>query len=101
MPVSTKAHQHQFPATPCRRTMSVTRLGVSLLNVVATIESPASHQGTERPDAKNSDVLFPARRPKKSAGAKQISSEAATISQSTACKCIALSYTTDAARRIL
>ena len=37
--------------------MSVTRFGVSLLNVVATIESPASHQGTARPDAKNSDVF--------------------------------------------
>ena len=58
----------QLPATPLRRTMSVTRFGVSLLNVVATIESPASHHGTERPDAKNSDVLLPARLPKNSAG---------------------------------
>ena len=48
--------------------MSVTRLGVSLLKVVATIERPASHQGTERPDAKNSDVLLPARLPKNRAG---------------------------------
>jgi hypothetical protein len=31
---------------------------VSLLNVVATIERPASHQGTDRPEAKNSEVLF-------------------------------------------
>ena len=58
-PVSTNAHQTQLPATPLRRTMSVTRFGVSLLNVVATIESPASHHGTERPEAKNSDVLLP------------------------------------------
>ena len=39
--------------------MSVTRFGVSLLNVVATIDRPASHHGTERPEAKNSDVLLP------------------------------------------
>ena len=52
--------------------MSVTRFGVSLLNVVATIESPASHQGTARPEAKNSEVLCPARLPKNSAGTKQI-----------------------------
>ncbi len=62
--------------------MSVTRFGVSLLNVVATIDSPASHQGTARPDTKNSDVLRPARFPKKSAGTKQTSRDAATMSQS-------------------
>jgi len=50
-PVSVKAHQRQLPATPSVRTIFATRLGVSLENVVATIESPASHQGTERPDA--------------------------------------------------
>ena len=59
MPVSRKDHQTQLPATPLRRTMSVTRFGVSLLKVVATIESPASHHGTERPEAKNSVVLCP------------------------------------------
>ena len=48
-PVSAKAHQTQLPATPLRRTMSVTRLGVSLLKVVATMDRPASHQGTARP----------------------------------------------------
>ncbi len=62
-PVRVKAHQTQLPATPWRRTMSVTRLGVSLEKVVATIDSPASHQGTARPEAKNSAVLLPARRP--------------------------------------
>src|SRR3954453_14162212 len=87
-PVSTNAHQTQFPATPLRRTMSVTRFGVSALNVVATIESPASHHGTARPEAKNSDVLRPARLPKKSAGPKQISSDARTISQSTVERCM-------------
>ena len=59
IPVRTNAHHTQFPATPFRLTMSVTRLGVSLLNVVATIESPASHQGTARPEAKNSECSFP------------------------------------------
>ena len=54
--------------------MSVTRFGVSLQKVVATIERPASHQGTERPDAKNSAVLLPDRLPKKRAGTKQIAS---------------------------
>src|SRR5512136_1164720 len=82
-PVRTKAHHTQLPATPFRRTMSVTRLGVSLLNVVATIERPASHHGTARPDAKNSDVLLPARLPKKSAGTKQTSSDRTTMTQST------------------
>ncbi len=53
--------------------MSVTRLGVSLLKVVATIERPASHHGTDRPEAKNSEVLLPARLPKNSAGTKQMS----------------------------
>jgi hypothetical protein len=57
-------------------------LGVSLAKVVATIESPASHHGTERPEAKNSEVLLPARLPKNSAGTKQINSDTATISQS-------------------
>ena len=62
--------------------MSVTRFGVSLLKVVATIESPASHQGTDRPEAKNSVVFLPARFPKKSAGTKQMTSVTATITQS-------------------
>src|SRR5262245_45452028 len=81
-PVSTNAHHCQFPATPNFRTCSVTQFGVSLLNVVATIDNPASHQGTERPEAKNSDVFLPARLPKNSAGTKQISSERMTMTQS-------------------
>ncbi len=60
-PVRVKAHQTQLPATPLRRTMSVTRFGVSLLKVVATMDSPASHQGTARPEAKNSEVFLPDR----------------------------------------
>jgi hypothetical protein len=35
------------------------------------MERPASHHGTLRPDAKNSEVLFPERFAKKSAGTKQ------------------------------
>src|SRR5947209_14696581 len=86
MPVSVKAHQRQFPATPSRRTISVTRLGVSLLKVVATIERPASHHGTQRPETKNSEVFLPARLPKKKAGTKQITIQATAINQSIQCK---------------
>src|SRR6202167_2341081 len=81
-PVSTKAHHCQLPATPYWRTCWVTQLGVSLLKVVATMESPASHQGTERPDAKNSEVFLPARFPRNNAGTKHISKVNATMTQS-------------------
>ena len=39
--------------------MFVTRFGVSVLNVVATIETPTSHHGAARPEVKNSAVLDP------------------------------------------
>src|SRR5678815_4633889 len=81
-PVRTIAHHCQFPATPYWRTCCVTQFGVSLLNVVATIDRPASHHGTERPDAKNSDVFLPARLPKNRAGTKQMRSVKTTIAQS-------------------
>ena len=81
-PVSVKAHHCQLPATPNLRTCSVTQFGVSLLKVVATIDRPASHHGTDRPEAKNSDVFLPARLPKNSAGTKQMSRVARTMSQS-------------------
>src|SRR5690348_12474173 len=87
-PVSTNAHHCQLPATPNLRTCSVTQFGVSLLNVVATIDRPASHHGTDRPDAKNSVVFLPARLPKKSAGMKHTASDAATMSQSSSCRCM-------------
>ena len=87
------AHQTQLPATPVRRTMSVTRFGVSLLNVVATMDSPASHQGTARPETKNSDVLRLARRPRKSAGPKQIARVMAITSQSMVCRCMGVVVT--------
>ena len=54
-----KAHQTQFPDTPLVRTISVTRLGVSVEKVVATMERPKSHQGIVRPERKNSEVLLP------------------------------------------
>jgi hypothetical protein len=41
--------------------MPVTASGVSAAKVVATIEVPASHQGTCRPERKNSSKLRPAR----------------------------------------
>ena len=61
MPVRRNDHQSQLSATPLSRTMFVTRLGVSVLNVVATIDTPISHHGAARPDVKNSVVLEPAR----------------------------------------
>ena len=87
-PVSVNAHHCQFPATPCVRTKLVTRFGVSLAKVVATIESPASHQGTERPDAKNSAVFLPDLFAKNSAGMKQTANDRITIIQSIKCRCM-------------
>ena len=65
----------------------MTRFGVSLLNVVATIDSPASHHGTARPEAKNSEVFRPARLPKNSAGTKQMTRQSAAMTTSMACSC--------------
>jgi hypothetical protein len=62
IPVRRNAHQTQFPETPCWRTMSVTRFGVSVENVVATMEMPSSHHGMARPDRKYWPVSRPARR---------------------------------------
>jgi hypothetical protein len=64
----------------------VTRFGVSVLNVVATIEMPTSHQGAARPEVKNSLVLELARRQKKSAGRKLMPMLAAMIAQSSVVK---------------
>ena len=76
------AHHSQFSATPRSRTRLVTRLGVSVLKVVATIETPTSHQGAARPDVKNSVVFLPARLAKKIAGRKEMMMLAAMIAQS-------------------
>src|ERR1700730_19347415 len=50
-------HHIQFPEIPFFATTPVTNKGVSAANVVATIDVPASHQETFRPDTKNSSVL--------------------------------------------
>src|SRR5215510_16410491 len=84
MPVKRNDHQSQLSATPCSRTMLVTRLGVSVEKVVATMDTPTSHHGAARPDVKNSAVLFPARRKKKIAGRKEMTTDAATMPQSSA-----------------
>ena len=62
MPLAAMFHHSQLPAMPLRATMPVTTSGVSAAKVVATIDVPASHQGTSRPDRKNSVVLPRARR---------------------------------------
>ena len=82
--MSRNDHQAQFPATPAfpSRTKFVTRFGVSVLNVVATIDTPMSHHGAARPEVKNSDVLRPARRAITSAGMKETTIETTTMSQS-------------------
>jgi hypothetical protein len=53
-----------------------------VLNVVATIDTPISHQGAARPEVKNSAVLEPARRMSQMAGAKAMTSEMTTMVQS-------------------
>ena len=80
--MSTNAHHCQLPATPYWRTCWVTQLGVSLLKVVATIESPASHHGTDRPEAKNSVVLLPDAFGEKQCRNKTDRQRAATMTQS-------------------
>src|SRR5688572_22523248 len=82
MPVSRKAHHCQLFATPCWRTRSVTRFGVSVENVVATIDTPMSHHGADRPDVKNSAVLVPARRASTTAGTNDTTIERTTMNQS-------------------
>jgi hypothetical protein len=63
MEVSRNAHHSQLPAMPCVRVRPVTRLGVSVENVVATIETPSSQPGIERPERKYSSLLRPELRP--------------------------------------
>src|SRR6476620_4945851 len=82
MPVSKNDHHNQFSDTPRSRTRLVTRFGVSVLKVVATIEMPTSHHGAERPEVKNSEVLDPARRQKKSAGMNETAMLVAMMTQS-------------------
>ena len=60
MPVMRNAHHFQFPDTPSFLTISVTRLGVSVEKVVATMETPSSHQGMFRLERKNELLSAPA-----------------------------------------
>jgi hypothetical protein len=57
MPLRRKLHQNQLPAIPCRATKPVTARGVSAAKVAATMDVPASHQLTFRPETKKSPVL--------------------------------------------
>src|SRR3954465_867800 len=82
MPVSRNAHHSQFPATPLVRTMFVTRFGVSVLNVVATMDTPMSHHGAARPDGTNPAVLDPPPRARTIAGMNEMTIETATMTQS-------------------
>src|SRR6476660_9723578 len=68
--------------------MFVTRFGVSVEKVVATIETPTSHHGAARPDVKNSAVLLPARFAKKMAGRNDTTTETAMTVQSSGVRCI-------------
>ena len=52
MPPIANAHHSQLPASPCLAIKPVTASGVSAAKVVATIEVPASHQGSARPEMK-------------------------------------------------
>src|SRR5262249_59052323 len=88
IPVSRKDHQSQLLATPFSRTIFVTRFGVSVLNVVATIETPISHQGADRPDVKNSAVLEPPRFASSKAGKKETAIETTTMIQSNVVTCM-------------
>ena len=58
MPLAARLHQIQFPAMPFRATSPVTANGVSAANVVATMDVPASHHVTFRPETKKSLTLF-------------------------------------------
>src|SRR6476660_4014394 len=98
MPVSRKAHQTQFPATPLVRTMLVTRFGVSVLKVVATMDTPMSHHGAARPDVKNSAVLDPARRASTMAGMNETMIDTTTMTQSSDVKRIGRGETGDGRR---
>src|SRR5205085_11923089 len=84
IPVRRNAHHAQLLATPPTRTKLVTKFGVSVLKVVATIDTPMSHHGAARPEVKNSAVLRPARLISMIAGAKEMAIETRTMSQSMA-----------------
>src|SRR5699024_3366303 len=88
MPVNRKAHQTQFPETPSVRTILATRLGVSVENVVATIDMPSSHHGIFLPAAKYCSEFFPAWRATTSPTSNEKSRYAPIMVQSTAASSI-------------
>src|SRR5690242_17035581 len=59
MPLMSMFHHSQLPATPLATTSPVTTSGVSAAKVVATMDAPANHQGTFRPERKYSLRLSP------------------------------------------
>jgi hypothetical protein len=69
--------------------MSVTRLGVSVEKVVATIETPSSLHGMLRPARKNSVALEPARRVSSDPTVSESATKARTTAQSMAPSLIA------------
>jgi len=89
MPVNRNAHHTQLPETPFFRTMSVTRLGVSALKVVATMLTPKSHHGMLRPLRKNSAALLPAFRATQRPTARETAKKAAMMAQSRGVSCMA------------
>src|SRR6266511_5861614 len=89
IPLMTKFHQSQLPATPWATTRPVTTSGVSAANVVATMDAPASHQGTLLPDRKYSFRLSPPRLVNISPMAVERRKYEATIAQSIAVRFIA------------
>jgi hypothetical protein len=68
--------------------MLVTRFGVSVLKVVATIDTPINHHGADRPEVKNSAVLEPARLASRTAGKNEIAIDKTTMTQSRVVTCI-------------
>src|SRR6266496_4441215 len=88
MPVKRNDHQSQLSATPFSRTILVTRFGVSVEKVVATIETPMSHHGADRPDVKNSAVFRPARLIRNTAGRNDTTIDTTTIAQSNPVTCM-------------
>ncbi len=89
MPVRRNDHQIQFPDTPLLRTMSVTRFGVSVEKVVATIEMPSIHHGIDRPLRKNDLKLLPALRDTTIPTVSEKRKKAAIMAQSNVDSCIA------------
>ena len=90
--MSRKAHHSQLLATPPVRTISVTRFGVSAEKVVATMETPKSHQGMLRPERKKLVALLPACLDEKKLMVSRTTKKAATTIQSRVFSTIGISF---------